>query len=59
MTRNPLTPVRESRRLAAALSDSTLEIVPGAGHQLMLERPDEVNEMLRGLLARAAIERRS
>ncbi len=56
-SRDPLTPVRESRRLASALADSTIEIVAGAGHQLMLERPDEVNAMLRGLLARAALSR--
>ena len=54
-SRDPLTPVRESRRLAAALGRAELTIVPDAGHQLMLERPDEVNEMLRRLLARTAI----
>lgn len=55
-SRDPLTPVRESRRLAKALSDATITVVPDAGHQLMLERPDEVNEMLRSLLARAAVQ---
>lgn len=55
-SRDPLTPVRESRRLTNALPDATLTIVPDAGHQLMLERPDEVNEMLRELLARAAVQ---
>ena len=54
-SRDPLTPVRESRRLAKALPDATITVVPDAGHQLMLERPDEVNEMLRSLLARAAV----
>lgn len=54
-SRDPLTPVRESRRLAKALPDATITIVPDAGHQLMLERPDEVNEMLRSLLSRAAV----
>ncbi len=54
-SRDPLTPVRESRRLEKALTDATITIVPDAGHQLMLERPDEVNAMLRGLLARAAV----
>ncbi len=58
-SRDPLTPVRESRRLARALPDATLEIIDGAGHQLMLERPDEVNAMLRSLLARTAIDRRT
>lgn len=55
-SRDPLTPVRESRRLTNVLPDATLTIVPDAGHQLMLERPDEVNEMLRELLARAAVQ---
>jgi pimeloyl-ACP methyl ester carboxylesterase len=54
-SRDPLTPVRESRRLASVLRDATITVVPDAGHQLMLERPDEVNEMLRALLARAAV----
>jgi pimeloyl-ACP methyl ester carboxylesterase len=57
-SRDPLTPPRESRLLAERLSDATLEIVPGAGHQLMLERPDEVNSMLRHLVARAGVIRR-
>lgn len=54
-SRDPLTPVRESRRLVSALPAASLEIVDGAGHQLMLERPAEVNAMLRDLLARAAV----
>lgn len=57
-SRDPLTPVRESRRLVQALPDATLEVVRGAGHQLMLERPDEVNAMLRSLLARTSVDRR-
>ncbi len=58
-SRDPLTPVRESRRLARALPNATLEIIAGAGHQLMLERPDEVNAMLRSLLERTSADRRS
>jgi len=57
-SRDPLTPVRESRRLAKAMPGSAVTIVPDAGHQLMLERPDEVNEMLRELLARSAVRSR-
>lgn len=57
-SRDSLTPVAESRRLADALVDATLQIVDGAGHQLMLERPDEVNDMLRSLAARAAVRSR-
>lgn len=56
-SRDPLTPVRESRRLAAALPHADLTVVPDAGHQLMLEAPDEVNEMLRTLVARSAVQR--
>lgn len=56
-SRDALTPPAESRLLASRLQDATLEIVPDAGHQLMLERPDEVNEMLRALLARASVSR--
>lgn len=49
-SRDALTPPRCSRRIAAALPDAELVVLPGAGHQLMLERPNELNE----ILARAA-----
>ena len=52
--RDPLTPPREARRLAAALPNAELEVLDRAGHQLMLERPAEVNLALRTLLARTA-----
>lgn len=57
-SRDPLTPPREAELLAERLRDATLEIVPGAGHQLMLERPHAVNDMLRTLVARAAVNPR-
>lgn len=56
-SRDPLTPVRESRRLARALPDASLTVVDGAGHQLMLEAPDDVNAMLRELVERSTVPR--
>lgn len=38
-SRDLLTPVAAARRIAAALPDCRLEILPRAGHQLMQERP--------------------
>ncbi len=52
-SRDNLTPPRESRALERALPNATLEIVPGGGHQLMLERPDEVTAMIAELAARS------
>lgn len=52
-SRDALTPVRESKELADTLRHSTLEVVPEAGHQLMLERPDEVNALIADLVVRA------
>lgn len=56
-SRDSLTPVRESRRLVQALPNASLEVVEGAGHQLMLERPDEVNRLLRSLAGRVSVRR--
>jgi len=41
-----LTPVEESRRMAAAIPGAALEIVPGAGHLPNLEQPDRFNAVL-------------
>jgi pimeloyl-ACP methyl ester carboxylesterase len=50
-----LTPVRESVRLAERIPGARLEIVPGAGHMLMLEEPDRLEELvLGGTRARSA-----
>ncbi len=51
--RDPITPPSDAKKLAAALPNSTLQIVPQAGHQLMLERPVEVAEMIVDLVTRA------
>jgi len=36
----------ESRKLAAALPGSRLCMIPGAGHMVMMEQPEEVNRAL-------------
>lgn len=41
-----LTPVAFSRRIAELLPDAELHVLDGAGHQLMLERPDELADLL-------------
>jgi len=52
-----LTPPKNSNVMADALPDAELEIVPGAGHMVILERPTVVNAALRRLVDRA--ERRA
>ncbi len=52
-SRDPMTEPRESELLAEAIDGSTLEVLADAGHQLMLERPDEVNAFIVELVARA------
>lgn len=51
-SRDLLTPPRASRRIAAAITGAELHVIPGAGHQLMMERPDELNALLGALLDR-------
>ena len=45
-SRDLLTPVYAARRIAGLIPSARLEILPGAGHQLMQERPFEVGELL-------------
>jgi 3-oxoadipate enol-lactonase len=45
-------PPAESRKLAAALPESRLHIIPGAGHMVMMEQPAEVNRILMEFLSR-------
>ena len=45
-TADVLTPPAESRRIAATIPGASLEIVPRAGHMLMFERTDLVNELI-------------
>jgi pimeloyl-ACP methyl ester carboxylesterase len=46
------TPVSDAEAMHAALPDSVLHVVDGAAHLPNLERPDEFNKALEGLLAR-------
>jgi pimeloyl-ACP methyl ester carboxylesterase len=40
--RDQMTPAKAGRALAAALHNARVVTLPGAGHMLMSERPDEV-----------------
>lgn len=50
-----LTPPAHARRIAEALPDARLLVVPGAGHMIGLERPEAVNEALSELVRRAVV----
>jgi pimeloyl-ACP methyl ester carboxylesterase len=52
--RDRLTPPPCARAIAAALPGTELSVFPGAGHMLMLERPDEVSAALTAVVTRAA-----
>lgn len=52
-SRDSMTEPRESELLAEAIDGATLEVLVDAGHQLMLERPDEVNDFIVDLVQRA------
>jgi pimeloyl-ACP methyl ester carboxylesterase len=45
-------PIERSAALAAAIRGAALEVVPGAGHALVLEAPERLLELLRPFLAR-------
>jgi pimeloyl-ACP methyl ester carboxylesterase len=49
-------PLACSRALAAALTGATLEVVPGAGHAVVVEAPDRVAQILESFLARVMRE---
>lgn len=51
--RDAVTPAAHGERIAAALPGSECAVLPGAGHLLLLERPDAVNEHLARLVARS------
>jgi pimeloyl-ACP methyl ester carboxylesterase len=46
--RDMMTPARAGRTLAAALPNSRTVVLPGAGHMMMVERPDELLAALQG-----------
>ncbi len=48
--RDRMTPLRHSQFLASRLAKARLEIIPGAGHMVMLEKPAEVASRLRQFL---------
>lgn len=45
------TPVAKSEKLAAGITNSRLEIIPGCGHLSTLEKPEIVNELMVNFLA--------
>jgi pimeloyl-ACP methyl ester carboxylesterase len=53
-TKDAMTPVRHSQRMAELLPEAELALCTGAGHMLMLEQHRRVNDVLARLLERAA-----
>ncbi len=53
------TPLSRSLAIAEALPKAELVVIEGAGHMAILERPDVVNNALRGLFSRATSYARS
>jgi pimeloyl-ACP methyl ester carboxylesterase len=53
-TKDAMTPVRHSQRMAELLPEAELALCTGAGHMLMLEQHRRVNDVLARLLQRAA-----
>ena len=46
--RDMMTPARAGKALAAALPNARTVVLPGAGHMMMVERPDELLAALQG-----------
>ena len=55
-TKDFLTPVSHSRKIAAMMPGSRLVECPGAGHMVIMERKDKVNAALADLFSAAAPE---
>ncbi len=53
-----LTPLRCADELVAAFPGSALHVLPGVGHQSMMEAPDRVNELLADLLGKRSGDQR-
>ncbi len=47
-----LTPVKYSQFLRDNIAGATLDVVEGAGHLAMVEKPEEFNRLLRGFISR-------
>lgn len=47
-----ITPVAAAEAMKSALPSAELKVIPGAGHMPPMERPEAVNELLAGFLAR-------
>lgn len=47
-----MTPVSAARKLVETMPDARLEIVPGTGHMVMVEAPDQVRRLMVEFLAR-------
>lgn len=50
-----MTPERNVRRLTQGIPDSRFELIQGAGHMVMLERPAALDETIQDFLARKAV----
>jgi pimeloyl-ACP methyl ester carboxylesterase len=46
-----MTPAKAGKALASALPNSRTVVIPGAGHMMMVERPDELLAALQGYRA--------
>lgn len=49
--RDKMTPPRAGRKLAEAIAGAEAVVLPGAGHMMMLEQPDETLDALKAALA--------
>ena len=54
-TNDQMTPLKSARALAAAIHGATLVALPGAGHMLLAERPDELLQALQAHLPAGAV----
>jgi pimeloyl-ACP methyl ester carboxylesterase len=46
-----LTPVKYSQYMKERIRGARIVVIPGAGHSVMLEKPEELNNALRSFLA--------
>lgn len=49
--RDKMTPARAGRKLAEGIADAEIVVLPGTGHMMMLERPDETLDALKAFVA--------